>query len=104
MPKAVLCGRIPRQMRRARILAALLSPAVLLLAAAPAALAKNGGEGLYGETNDVVITNAMFITIVFFVAVISLFSLIQWRLDKRKHARMDAKKRSAANADSRGGW
>jgi hypothetical protein len=93
-------------MRRARIIAwtALLSCGVVLLAAAPAALAKNGGEGTYGETNDVNITNAMFGTILFFVLVISLFSLLQWQLDKRKHARMDAKKRNAANADPRGGW
>ncbi|HWF35444.1 MAG TPA: hypothetical protein VG295_08720, partial [Solirubrobacteraceae bacterium] len=70
----------------------------------PAALAKNGGEGLYGETNDVNITNAMFGTILFFVVVVSLFSFIQWQLDKRKHARMDAKQRAAAAADPRGGW
>ncbi|HWF74569.1 MAG TPA: hypothetical protein VG186_14560 [Solirubrobacteraceae bacterium] len=91
-------------MRRARIIAALVSFGVLLLATAPAALAKNGGEGLYGETNDVNITNAMFGTIIFFVVVISVFSLLQWQLDKRKHARMDAKKRAAAAADPRGGW
>jgi uncharacterized membrane protein len=91
-------------MRRARIIAALVSLSVVVLAAAPAALAKNGGEGTYGETTDVNITNAMFGTIIFFVAVISIFSILQWRLDKRKHARMDAKKRSAANADPRGGW
>jgi len=91
-------------MRRARIIAALVSPAVLLLAAAPAALAKNGGEGLFGETNDVNITNAMFLTIIFFVVVISLLSFIQWQLEKRKYRRIDAKKRTAANADPRGGW
>jgi fatty acid desaturase len=91
-------------MRRARIIAALLSFGALLLVAAPPALATNGGEGWYGETNDVVITNAMFLVIIFFPTVILVFSLIQWRLDKRKHARMDAKKRSAANADPRGGW
>jgi hypothetical protein len=91
-------------MRRARIIAAFVSFSLLLLATAPAALASNGGEGLYGETNDVVITNAMFLVIIFFPTIILIFSLIQWRLDKRKHARMDAKKRSAANADPRGGW
>ena len=64
----------------------------------------HSGEGWYGETNDVVITNAMFLTIIFFPTVIVLFSLIQWRLDKRKHARMDAAKARAANADWRGGW
>jgi hypothetical protein len=92
------------QMRRARTIALLLSPAFAMLATASAALAKNGGEGWYGETNDVVITNWMFLTIIFFVVVISVFSLIQWQLDKRKHRRMDAKKRAAASADPRGGW
>jgi len=46
----------------------------------------------------------MFLTIIFFPTVIIVFSLIQWRLDKRKHARMDAAKRRAGNADWRGGW
>jgi hypothetical protein len=46
----------------------------------------------------------MFIVIAFFPTVILVFSLIQWRLDKRKHAKMDAKKRREASADWRGGW
>ena len=46
----------------------------------------------------------MFITIIFFPTVILLLSLIQWRLEKRKHARLRAAKRRAANADWRGGW
>ena len=65
---------------------------------------QTGGQGFYGETTDKVITNAMFLMILFFPTVIIVFSLIQWRLDKRKHARMDAAKRRAANADWRGGW
>jgi fatty acid desaturase len=95
-----------RQMRRARIIAALLTVALAMLALAAPALAgtAHSGEGWYGETNDVVITNAMFMTIIFFPTVIVLFSVLQWRLDKRKHARMDAAKRRAANADWRGGW
>jgi fatty acid desaturase len=92
-------------MRRVRIIAALLTVAVTVLAfAAPALATSHSGEGWYGESNDVVITNAMFLTIIFFPTVIVVFSLIQWRLDKRKHARMDAAKRRAANADWRGGW
>jgi hypothetical protein len=93
-------------MRRARIIAALLTVALAMLALASPALAgtAHSGEGWYGETNDVVITNAMFLTIIFFPTVIVLFSVLQWRLDKRKHARMDAAKRRAANADWRGGW
>jgi fatty acid desaturase len=92
-------------MRRARIITALATAALLVLAASPAALAvSHGGQGWYGETNDTVITNAMFITIIFFPTVIVIFSLVQWRLDKRKHARMDAAKARASNADWRGGW
>jgi hypothetical protein len=92
-------------MRRARIIFALLTVAMAVLVfAAPALATSHSGEGWYGETNDVVITNAMFIAIIFFPAVIVVFSVIQWRLDKRKHARMDAAKRRAANADWRGGW
>jgi multisubunit Na+/H+ antiporter MnhB subunit len=92
-------------MRRARIIAALLTASfALLVLAAPALAASHSGEGWYGETNDVNITNAMFLTIIFFPTIIVVLSLIQWRLDKRKHARMAAEKRRAANADWRGGW
>jgi preprotein translocase subunit SecG len=86
-------------------LTALLAVGVLLLLLAPAALAQaTGGQGWYGETNDKVITNAMYMTIAFFPVLILVLSLIQWRLDKRKHAKMDAAKRRAANVDWRGGW
>jgi preprotein translocase subunit SecG len=92
-------------MRRLRFTATLIAFGVLLLIAAPAALAHaGGGAGWFGETNDKDITNAMFLVIIFFPTVILLFSLIQWRLDKRKHARQDAAKRRAASADWRGGW
>jgi preprotein translocase subunit SecG len=94
-------------MLRRRFSAALLLIAVSLLTFAPAALAQSesgGGQGWYGETNDKVVTNAMFVVIAFFPTVILILSLIQWRLDKRKHARMDAAKRRAASSDWRGGW
>jgi hypothetical protein len=88
-----------------RLVAAFVFFSATLLALAPTALAAaNDGQGWYGETNDKVITNAMFIVIIFFPAIIVIFSLIQWRLDKRKHAKMDAAKRRAADADWRGGW
>jgi hypothetical protein len=86
-------------------MATLLLFVVTLLTVAPDAFARGtGGEGWYGETTDQSITNAMFLTIAFFPVLIMVFSLIQSRLDKRKHARMDAAKRRAANADWRGGW
>jgi hypothetical protein len=46
----------------------------------------------------------MFIVIAFFPALILVLSLIQWRLDKRKHARDDAVKARESSADWRGGW
>ena len=69
-------------MRRARIITAMLTFAITLLALAPAAFARAyGGEGWYGETNDKTITYAMYLVIIFFPTIIILFSLIQWRLD-----------------------
>lgn len=92
-------------MRRARILSAIATAGVMLLVLAPDALAKAySGEGWYGETSDRTITYAMYLVIIFFPTIIVLFSLIQWRLDRRKHARMAAARRRAASADWRGGW
>jgi hypothetical protein len=92
-------------MRRARIITALVTVGVALLTfASPALATSHSGEGWYGESNDIVITNAMFMTILFFPTVIIIFSVIQWRLDKRKHARLESAKRRAADADWRGGW
>ena len=79
---------------------ALLTLTTLLVVAAPA-LAHDGGEGLYGETNDKVVTNAGFILIAFFPIFIFVMSVIQWQLEKRKYRRMAAKK---AAADAPGGW
>ena len=93
-------------MRRTRIMTFLLVFTVTMLTLAPSAFASKtgGGQGWFGETNDKEVTNAMFIVIAFFPVVITVFSIIQWRLDKRKHAKMDAAKRRAANVDWRGGW
>jgi hypothetical protein len=92
-------------MRRVRIMTALLVFSVTLLSIAPAAFARaDAGQGWYGETNDKVITNAMFVVIAFFPTVILVLSLIQWRLDKRKHAKLDAAKRRATSTEWRGGW
>ena len=90
-----------------RTLHTLLLTAILLALTAPVALAAeghDGGEGLWGETNDKVITNAGFIIIAAIPTFLLIMSLIQWRLDKRKDARKAAAKARTARADLRGGW
>lgn len=79
---------------------ALLSMAIL----APVALAGDHGEGLYGETNDKVVTNAGFILIAFFPLFIAFMSVLQWRLEKRKDARKKAAKARSTRPEWRGGW
>ncbi len=54
-----------------------------LLAFAPAAFAADG-VGLWGRTDDKVITFASFAVMGFFVVVIVVFSLLQARLENRK--------------------
>ena len=79
----------------------------VLLVLAPMALGLDkvdGGEGTYGETDDVVITNAGFILIAFFPTLVLLLSLLQWRLDKRKEARKKASKATAARGEHTAGW
>ena len=89
-------------MRRLPVLVVMAATA-LLLAAAPA-LAHDGGEGLWGPTNDKVITNAGFILIAFFPIFIFLMSLLQHALDKRKDRRKKAAKARATRPEWRGGW
>ncbi|MDX6655412.1 MAG: hypothetical protein QOH62_205 [Solirubrobacteraceae bacterium] len=81
-----------------------LSTIVAFALLAPAALAHDGGQGLYGEASDKVVTNAGFIVIAFFPLFILVMSLLQWRLDKRKEVRKAAAKRRASAAEWRGGW
>jgi len=92
-------------MRRARITLALVSVVVVVLTLVPDALARgDAGQGWWGETKDKDITSTMFIVIAFFPLLIVVLSLIQRQLDRRHHAREDAAKARAANADWRGGW
>ncbi len=94
-------------LRRIRIIVvSLFAFGLTTMMFAPTAFAARdtGGEGWWGETTDKVITNAMFLTIVFFVLVVVVLTLIQTALEKRKHARLQAAKRRAASADWRGGW
>ena len=72
-----------RLTRAAALLAAALC---LLLALAPAALAADG-VGLYGRTDDRVVTYAGFIIIAFFTILVIVLSIIQGRLEGRKERR-----------------
>jgi hypothetical protein len=67
--------------RRVGFLVALVSLAVLV--AAPEAMAADG-EGLYGRTDDKVITFFAFGVIGFFAVLVIVLSLIQIRLESRK--------------------
>jgi hypothetical protein len=96
-----------RGMRRTRFIVTFTAFTILLLAFAPGAFAavkENGGQGWAGELNDGMVTNIMFATIAFFPTVILLVSLLEWRLEKRKHAREDAVRAREKSADWRGGW
>jgi hypothetical protein len=93
-------------MKRRALTSLLLSTSVLLVFAQVAlADAENDhGEGWFGETNDLAVTQAGFILIAGFPLFILGASLLQWRLEKRKDARKAAEKARLARADQRGGW
>ncbi len=82
---------------------AVLTLTTLLVSVAPAlaSTGHDGGEGLWGETDDKVVTNAGFILMIFFPLFILFMSLLQWQLEKRKYRRKAAAK---AEQDSAGGW
>ena len=71
-------------MSRGRQVITLLSLAIgALLIAAPVAMAADG-EGLYGRTDDKVVTYFAFGAIAFFAIFVTVATLIQMRLDSRK--------------------
>ena len=73
-----------RRVNRARATIAALALALAAgLVLAPAALAADG-VGLYGRTDDKVVTYFAFGVMVFFTVIVIAFSLIQGRLDSRK--------------------
>jgi hypothetical protein len=59
-----------------------------LLVLAPGAMAADG-VGVYGRTDDKVVTYFMFGVIAFFAIFVIVLSLIQIRLDNRKERRME---------------
>jgi phosphatidylglycerophosphate synthase len=80
--EAVLSGSMRTRMIVTAASALLLS----LLLAAPA-LAKEGGEGLYGKTNDKVITNFGFGLMIFFTLLVTILSIGQYLLERRKQSK-----------------
>jgi phosphatidylglycerophosphate synthase len=59
----------------------------LMAMPALAALKSDGGEGAYGDTDDVVITNFGFGLIIFFVLFVTVMSILQYLLQRRKRHR-----------------
>jgi drug/metabolite transporter (DMT)-like permease len=70
-----------KRVHRTAVLAALALGS--LLALAPIAMAADG-EGLYGRTNDKVITFFAFGVIAFFAILVIALSILQHRLESRK--------------------
>jgi putative copper export protein len=69
-----------------RAAASLLFSISLMLVTAPAALAENG-EGWAGKTTDKTVTFFCFGVIAFFAIFVTVASLIQGRLERRKERR-----------------
>jgi hypothetical protein len=67
-----------------RVLTTLALTVFVWLSLAATAMARDGGEGTYGKTDDKVITNVGFALIIFFPLLVLTLSLIQAWLTKRK--------------------
>jgi hypothetical protein len=97
-PAAVECAPV----RRTTLITTTVVLALLVLA--PAALAHDGGEGLWGQTNDEVTAAIGGILIVFFQTFIFFASMIQGRLERRKDAHKAAAKARAKSSEWQRGW
>ena len=102
------CGPDARTGTKIRfVLRTIVLTALLMALTAPVAVASeghDGGEGLWGETNDKVITNAGFVIIAGIPLLILVLTLIQTALDRRKDRRLAAAKARRSRQDLRGGW
>ena len=72
--------------RAARLIAVASASLAILAAFAPSALAANG-VGLWGPTDDKVVTYWGFGCLIFFTVLVTVLSLIQGRLETRKERR-----------------
>jgi uncharacterized membrane protein YphA (DoxX/SURF4 family) len=85
--------------RRLRAAAAYLAAFCLFFAfAAASAFAQTDGEGLLGETDDKMVTFISLGVLIFFVFVITIGTIIQSSLDRRKDEKNQARMRQ------RTGW
>ena len=76
-------------MTRARRIAVLAAASLgCLLLAAPAAMAADG-VGLYGRTDDKVVTYFAFAVMAFFAIFVTVATLVQMRLESRKDRARD---------------
>ncbi|MFL5819190.1 MAG: hypothetical protein ACJ76S_00705 [Solirubrobacteraceae bacterium] len=87
-----------------RVAVSLVAWCLISALIAPLALAGDEGQGLWGETNDKVVTGAGFVLIAFFPLFVAVMSAIQWRLEKRKDERLKAERARRARPEWRGGW
>ncbi len=69
--------------RARRLLLLVFTSAVSMLVAAPAALAADG-VGLWGRTDDKVVTYFSFAVMAFFTVLVIALTIIQSRLESRK--------------------
>jgi hypothetical protein len=83
---------------RLRVLAISLGTTTASLLLAGSAYASENGQGLWGETDDRVVTAFGLGLVLFFTLLVVIGSLIQGRLDKRKD------ERKAAELRQRAGW
>ena len=72
------------RMRSLTSVVSLLATLALTLLLAVPAMAEKGGEGLYGKTDDKVITNFGFGLMIFFTVLVVGLSVGQSLLEKRK--------------------
>jgi cytochrome bd-type quinol oxidase subunit 2 len=85
--------------RRVRAIGSFVAAFCLLLAfGAATAFAQTDGEGLLGETNDKTVTFFSLGVLLFFVFVVTIGTIIQSALERRKAQKMAARMRS------RTGW
>ena len=87
MAKYLAAGTRPVEfppVTRIRLLIAFVATLAVSLALAGPAFAGKGGEGVYGKTNDKVITNFGFGLMILFASLVIVLSAIQGLLSRRK--------------------